>query len=134
VELAQQVEELLETLADGREGIVEPGEIVIPMLRQRRRQVAGERVQIERCLGETRFERRGVLLESGLLFEHREPLLLDVVLLLGGRLDEGLELADLALEQRELLLEDGLLRAPLGPELILLALEARPLLRERVDL
>jgi len=55
-------------------------------------------------------------------------------LLLGGRLDERVELADLALEQRELLLEDGLLRAPLGPELILLALEARPLLRERVDL
>jgi hypothetical protein len=41
---------------------------------------------------------------------------------------------DLALEQAQLLLENRLLCAPVGPQQVLLVLEARPLLRERVDL
>src|SRR5690606_36261210 len=101
--------------------------------RQRRRQAAAKRMQGERRLREARFDRGGFLLERRLLREQIEAPLLDVVLLRGGLLEQRVQLHDLAIEQRKLLLEHGLLRTPPGPQLVLLVLETGPLPGERVD-
>src|SRR5687768_13292131 len=86
-----------------------------------------------RGLREARVQCRGFLFELGLLREHFEPPPLDLALLRGRRLEKSGELRDLALEQAQLLLENGLLRAPVRAQQVLLVLEIGPLLRERVD-